>query len=175
MKFFKNVLDQETMNLVIQDLNKSLSKPRVQHMWRSSQLCWSKEILEKITGDCNIAVINGEIANKIKKCLVDKLPSLENLTFQYYVWKQNSGISLHRDGSDRFGATIYLNKNWDINSGGIFLWKEDDSLKGICPEHNNMVIVDKEEWHLVTPVSPLSNEFRYTIQIWGSLNNKENK
>jgi Rps23 Pro-64 3,4-dihydroxylase Tpa1-like proline 4-hydroxylase len=171
MKFFSNVLDQETMNLVIQDLNNSLS----QNVWRSSQLCWSKEVLEKITGDCSVTFASDNIADKIQKCLVGKLPTAENVMIQYYVWKQNSGIALHNDRTYEYGATIYLNKNWDINSGGIFLWKEDNSLKGVCPEYNNMVIVDKKELHLVTPVSPLSTEFRYTIQIWGFSNNEVKK
>ena len=171
MKFFSDVLDQETMDLVTQDLNNSLS----QNVWRSSQLCWSRQVLEKITGDCSIAFVNDNISNKIEKCLVEKLPTAEKVMFQYYVWKQNSGIALHNDKAHGFGATIYLNKNWDINSGGIFLWKENNCLKGFCPEYNNMVVVDKKELHLVTPVSPLSNEFRYTIQVWGFLKNEENK
>ena len=164
MKVFKNVLDQETMVNVKKDIE-NLS---CQNVWRSSQFFWSKGILEKVTGDCSIAVVKDSIANQIKKCILDKLPPTESMTFQYYVWRQNSGIALHSDQGFKYGATIYLNNNWDINSGGIFLWEEGDYLKGICPEYNTMILNDEKEFHLVTTVSPLITEFRCTIQIWGA-------
>ena len=163
MKIFKNVLDQETLVNVQKDIEYLSSK----NAWVSSQMCWSKYLLGKTTGDCISTYVSSDIGNEIKKCISDKLPPAKELIIQYYVWKQNSGIALHDDGAHTYGATIYLNNNWDINSGGIFLWKEGDNLKGICPEYNTMILNDEHEFHLVTTVSPLVTEFRYTIQIWG--------
>jgi len=163
MKIFKNVLDQETLVNVQKDIKYLSSK----NVWRSSQMCWSEYLLGKMTGDCISTYVSSDIGNEIKKCISDKLPPAKELMIQYYVWKQNSGIALHDDGGYTYGATIYLNNNWDINSGGIFLWKEEDNLKGICPEYNTMILNDEHKFHLVTAVSPLVTEFRYTIQIWG--------
>jgi hypothetical protein len=163
MKIFKNVLDQETLINVQKDIEYLSSK----NAWVSSQMCWSKYLLGKMTGDCISTYVSSDIGNEIKKCISDKLPPAKELIIQYYVWKQNSGIALHDDGAHTYGATIYLNNNWDINSGGIFLWEEGDNLKGICPEYNTMILNDEHELHLVTTVSPLITEFRYTIQIWG--------
>lgn len=163
MKLIKNVLDQETMNNVKKDINESFS----QNVWTSSQLLWPKNILKKVTGDCSICYVKESIAEQIKNCLVGKLPPAEKFIFQYYIWKQNSGISLHDDSGYKYGATIYLNNDWDINAGGIFIWKESDELKAFCPEYNSMILNDKQEFHLVTAVSPLASEFRHTIQIWG--------
>jgi len=95
------------------------------------------------------------------------LPHAERLVFQYYVWKQNAAISLHKDSAYKFGATIYLNENWDIDCGGLFLWQHGSELKGFCPEYNSMVLNNSGEAHLVTPVNPLSPVHRYTIQVWG--------
>ena len=163
MKIFKNVLDQETMNAIKKDIA-DLSRKNV---WGSSQMIWGKGILEKVTGDCSFCFIDESIVEQIKSCLAEKLPPTEKMLFQYYIWKQNSGIAIHTDRGYKYGATIYLNNNWDINAGGIFLWKEGDELKALCPEYNTMVLSDKQESHLVTTVSPLISEFRYTIQIWG--------
>jgi len=163
MKIFKNVLDQETLINVQKDIEYLSSR----NAWGSSQMFWPKFLLDKITGDCISTYASSDIGNEIKKCISDKLPPAKELIIQYYVWKQNSGIALHNDDHRTYGATIYLNNNWDINSGGIFLWKEGDNLKGICPEYNTMILNDERESHLVTTVSPLVTEFRYTIQIWG--------
>jgi hypothetical protein len=163
MKILKSVLDQETMDNVKKDIDELFS----QNVWSSSQMLWPKNILKKVTGDCSICRVKENIAEQIKKCLLDKLPPAEKMDLQYYIWKQNSGISLHDDRGYKYGATIYLNNEWDINDGGIFLWKEGSELKGFCPEYNSMVINTETQPHLVTSISPLASQFRHTIQIWG--------
>ena len=40
-------------------------------------------------------------------------------------------------------------------------------IHGVIPQQNTMVINDKNEYHMVTPVSFDVPEYRYTIQIWG--------
>jgi len=163
VKIFKNVLDSETMNNVINDFKSCLD----QNIWRNSQLCWDKRLVNKVTGDCSITPIKDNIASQIKKCVADKLPSAEKIQFQYQIWKQNSGTSLHNDQGYKYAATIYLNASWHVDDGGIFMWKEGDELKAFCPECNTMVLNDEKTLHLVTIVSPLATEFRCTIQIWG--------
>ena len=55
-----------------------------------------------------------------------------------------------------------------MNFGGLFVWKDDDSdiMKAIAPQKNMMVLNDEKQHHLVTSISPLSKEFRVTLQIW---------
>ena len=38
----------------------------------------------------------------------------------------------------------------------------------LLPNCNTMVLNDNHESHMVTPLSPYSTDFRYTIQIWGT-------
>ncbi|AMO43037.1 hypothetical protein R1080702_023 [Cyanophage S-RIM32] len=83
-----------------------------------------------------------------------------------------SGIAIHEDKSHFFGATIYLNKVWYTNAGGIFLYETEETkttgiMNAIVPQKNLMVVNDKHERHLVTPVSFNVPEFRFTMQIWG--------
>ena len=55
-----------------------------------------------------------------------------------------------------------------MNFGGLFVWKDDNSdiMKAIAPQKNMMILNDEKQHHLVTSISPLSQEFRITIQIW---------
>ena len=90
------------------------------------------------------------------------------LHYQYYIWDKLSGIDMHNDSGHDFGATLYLNGQWNPNWGGLFVWEDKDEkeLKIICPKQNMLVIADEGEDHMVTTISPYAEEDRITIQIW---------
>ena len=71
----------------------------------------------------------------------------------------------------KFGATLYLNDVWDLNWGGIFVWKPNDSntMKAIAPTHNTLVVNDESELHFVTPISYNTDTFRVTMQIFAPI------
>ena len=102
------------------------------------------------------------------------IPECEKYILQYYVWQQHSGIAVHDDSDKVFGATIYLNDTWQLENGGIFLYKEKEKpasaheWSALIPNNNTMVVNDNQEKHMVTSVSPYSTDLRYTIQIWGT-------
>ena len=55
--------------------------------------------------------------------------------------------------------TLYKEKE---SSGSAHEWS------ALLPNCNTMVLNDNHESHMVTPLSPYSTDFRYTIQIWGT-------
>ena len=65
------------------------------------------------------------------------------------------------DDNGRYGCTIYLNKEWDINWGGIFIWYDGEELKALNPTYNMMVLNTHNEDLMVTTVSPFSDDFRF--------------
>ena len=80
----------------------------------------------------------------------------------------NSHIPWHID-NHKTGITIFLNNDWDLDHGGLFLYKDrdnNDNIKAILPEKNKIVIVRNG----ITPhaVSILSNnsKIRRTLQIF---------
>ena len=82
-----------------------------------------------------------------------------------------SGISIHNDPHVDWGATIYLNHKWPLNSGGWFLWqdsKKNAPWKAVPPTRNMMVLNDKKQYHCVTPVAPNVKEPRLSLQIWSN-------
>jgi len=163
MQIFKNVLSDSLLSSINTEIKDLINKS----VWISSLMVWPKDTLKNVVGDCSITLVGPKICVHLVEELKDKLPHCNKMVFQYYIWKQNSAISLHDDGLERYGATIYLNEKWDMDLGGIFLWKTESEIKGFCPEYNSMVLNTVREPHLVTPVNPLSLEHRYTIQIWG--------
>ena len=165
MVLYKNVLS----DLLLEDCFRGLEENKRNKCWQLSQTSWPQDILVGITGMCAISHVEDSLQERIKSELSAKneLFSKYRTYCQYYLWHAHSGISSHDDPIYAFGATVYLNRNWNIDHGGVFMWDEDGKTTAIAPEYNSMVLNDSKQMHRVTAVSPLALSARMTIQIWG--------
>lgn len=97
-------------------------------------------------------------------------PTFKNckIDTQFCVWGKGSTIPFHNDQHVKFAATVYLNDEWKIEDGGLFLWKDSGSneLLVVSPEFNVCVINNLHEPHHVSVVSYTSTQLRMTLQIW---------
>lgn len=100
-----------------------------------------------------------------------------SITLQYYEWHRGSYIPWHNDGNHDYGATIYLNEDWDIEDGGIFMYYENNNqedIKCIAPKYNTLVVNDNHEFHHVSLINYHAKEVRKTLQIWIDEQNSKN-
>ncbi len=167
MEIIRSVLTEELYLSCVEELKQKFEQPT----WVSSLMTWDDRIKVGITGSCLTAWVSESIKEKIYQEIKKYLPNsdIEKIRCRYYIWQYNSGISWHNDGMYKFAGTIYLNDEWHVNDGGLFVWldKTLDELRVIIPQQNTMVLNTKKEGHLVTPVSSTAQNFRYTIQVWG--------
>ena len=167
MKYYEDVLSKEMLDRIQFDIRKQVPKYR----W-SSNIPWQQELKLGVSGISIQSRVGEELHNDILKEIQHFLPEAVEYVLMYNIWPPNSGISVHDDANKIFGATIYLNDEWDVNEGGIFLYKtgehRDAEWSAIVPKHNAMVLNDSNELHLVTQISPLSKDLRITIQVWGN-------
>jgi Rps23 Pro-64 3,4-dihydroxylase Tpa1-like proline 4-hydroxylase len=166
MKIYKNVLSPFLIYSCLAELNSKIDET----CWFSSLSRWPKTILVNVQGTCLVSNCSPELSLKLQEELINVLPSADKISFGFYVWQKNSGISLHNDEGHKWGATLYLNKVWHLDYGGIFLWidQQTQELKAQCPEFNQLIVNTDAEQHMVTPVGFDIPSDRYTIQIWGS-------
>jgi len=166
MQIIKNALSEELYNALVEELKSQLHN----QVWGSSRILWPEELKKGIYGTTLTCKVSDVLSNQILRELKDYVPNVSRTVCQFYVWQHNAGISKHDDDNHMFGATIYLNETWDLNDGGFFIWTDKDTnqLKVLSPEKNMMVLNLNAEYHLVTPVLPSAQDFRYTIQIWGN-------
>ena len=149
----------------VKELDKKVSK----NCWQSSSVTWDAGTREGVLGSCIITPVSDNIHQLLEQELKSSLPKYTELICQYYIWQPQSGIAWHNDGGDRrrlFGATLYLNEQWHPNNGGWFIWEDADGYHTILPKKKFLVLNDNYQYHCVTPVSL---DFRCTIQIWGLL------
>ena len=169
MKHFDRVLTDK----LLQDIRMDVSETHNEEAWKGS-FAWPSELTKGYFSNCLSRTIVGEMKERILKEIQLVLPECKVDYLQYYIWQQLSGIAVNDDHDILFGATIYLNDTWVPENGGIFLYKEKESSgsahewSALLPNCNTMVLNDNHESHMVTPLSPYSTDFRYTIQIWGT-------
>lgn len=83
--------------------------------------------------------------------------------FLIHSMKKNSGIHWHSDGHVEYGITYYLNKRWNKNWGGEFMFTHNGQNGYIPVVGNSLVIVKAPLLHKVNPVL-INHTPRLTIQ-----------
>lgn len=78
------------------------------------------------------------ISQIITKYIKDKLNRVPKV-IMFYFWQPESFISWHNDSTHNGGATIYLNEEWDIDNGGLFMCNINGNIVGIPPEPNKCI------------------------------------
>lgn len=176
INIYQNVLTEDVLSVIEQDFMFNFA----QRKWMSSSLVWDPGIKNFISGSCVFCKVEPHIKNLIAVQLKNKIPEhdpeTEELHMQYYVWQKDSGISWHNDTGRRIAATLYLNKNWSIDFGGLFVWEDvyaENPLQAFVPKYNSMIVNDDTTWHMVTPIATLAPENRMTIQMF--ITNKDIK
>tara|TARA_R110002020_G_scaffold113524_1_gene261302 strand:- start:1493 stop:1975 length:483 start_codon:yes stop_codon:yes gene_type:complete len=158
MIFTNPFLEPSLLKLIDTYINQSWNR----YEWRTS-MDWGVDI-KRFSTPVGILQAPEEFCTPIKK-LFNR--SIDNKGIMFYFWPPGSYIGWHNDKEYSFGATIYLNKTWDINHGGIFLYHEGNSLKAHKPTYNTCVINNKKTYHCVSITAP-DAPIRTTIQVLGS-------
>ena len=165
MKIIKNALSDS----LCQECLDAIKHIEQNYPWYPSSVIWIPELKEGIQGTCLTRFAPEDLKTRILDELEYCLSSPEPIV-QFYIWQPLSGIAWHNDYNRNIGATIYLNERWGPNYGGVFMYQtgtDPTDIHGVIPQQNTMVINDKNEYHMVTPVAFDVPEYRYTLQIWG--------
>ena len=165
MKIISNAISDTLYQECIEELKYKIQN----NNWKSSLLSWSAPVITAVKGSCLFDYVSDNLKNKIIEEIKKYFPeNVNKYSVQFYIWTYGAGIPFHDDGHVDTGATIYLNENWSLDYGGIFIWQDKkniDNYNCLCPTKKTMIINDNTEMHLVTPVLFDSPDFRYTIQI----------
>ena len=167
MVIIQNVLSSHTLDVLKNDLESKVNE----QVWKTSSI-WDAGLTDGGAPSCSLHTIRDEdIRELIIKDIIEHLPPFHNLNINYYIWGRGSLINSHDDGGlerRKFAATVYLNSQWNVDDGGLFVWEEtEDDWKVYVPKPNSMVINNAYQKHLVTPISMTTPRFRTTLQIWG--------
>jgi len=170
ISFHKNFLDPELLKKIKDYTSRELKT----YKWRTSH-GWDKEI-KRFSSPIAILevpeVFCASIQQRFHK-INAKWKPLKHIMF--YVWPPGSYIGWHNDKGYAYGATIYLNENWNINHGGVFLYQggkanDPEGLKVRVPRYNECVINHGEIFHCISITAP-DAPLRTTLQVFGENEN----
>ena len=83
----------------------------------------------------------------------------------YYYWKPGSYIPWHSDSIYSSALTIYLNKEWNYNWGGLFQYFDGDDIISVTPKYNMGVYQESTLPHSTT-ITNKDTAIRKTIQVF---------
>lgn len=171
IKKYSDVLNEQLIENIMNYFQSIVQK----NVW-SSSIEWDQN-LSLISSNILTHKISNKFLNKEIKYNVEKTLKIdfhnEKLDFIpfLYIWSGGSYITWHDDTSYPYNGTIYLNKKWNSNDGGVFLYKnhKNNEINGIEPEYNTMVVNYITETiphnsHCVTCIVPGTIKKRITIQ-----------
>ena len=89
----------------------------------------------------------------------------KKLTTTIHSMQKGSGINWHPDAKWKYGATYYLNRRWNHQWGGEFMFR-DNNQHGFIPVLGNSLVIVKTPIHhkvnqVLSPIMP-----RMSIQIF---------
>lgn len=164
MKLFKNVLRDETLNVVNSELNNNIEK----NVWSSNRRFWQNKLISNNLGTVLVKPMSEKSKIKVLEDVKPLVPESEEIIVNMYIWDVGSGIALHGDEHYSWASTLYLNADWHPDYGGWFIWKDkEEKWNALLPEYNNLILNDNGELHTVTPISHSTPELRCTLQIFG--------
>lgn len=164
MQVHRNVLKPNTLDSILKEIDSGKKK----NIWRPASLLWHRDLLSTYSGECLTRNLSRDLVEDIMKDVQSFLPEHSATHMCMNMWLKGSGITFHNDANYAFGATIYLNKKWNPDDGGIFIWEVGRrQYRGVCPEFNTMVLNNLGQHHQVTAISPYAKENRISIQIFG--------
>ena len=144
----------------------SISKIDSNELSFRTNRCWEPNIVK----DSNLVLIHSlstdnNLHKKISVTIKQKYQIDTLNAIQFYYWTSGSHIPWHNDGCHNGGITIYLNKVWDEDWGGIFMCKDGDNINGFYPKSNRCIMQVGGIEHSVAPTTK-NSDVRLTIQIF---------
>jgi hypothetical protein len=128
---------------------------------------WDEDIVG-VSNPVLVTMVSDEIAKLVFDSLIQKgiIDTADNLVCLNYIWTHGSYIPIHTDSGHEFSMTIYLNPEWIVDWGGLFLYEDTDgTYRAIVPKFNTAVLNSEATPHTVTLVANNSPP-RVTLQLF---------
>jgi len=127
---------------------------------------WDKELVNSSTPIMRYEFESNdkEMFNKISEEIAKKTGYIVN-SGVIHIFPKLSYITWHNDGKYEAALTVYLNKKWNNDWGGFFLYTEDDNINGIIPKKNYGILQSNGVYHCVTTTN-IDADDRISLQFF---------
>ena len=166
IEMLENVFDAPLCGFLLANARRALAEG---HEFTRSNLQWADEIRQS-----SALVMVRDYDRILSDLIIDQLLATGTIGHRdyhvmNYAWTRLSFIPWHNDGQRPEAITIYLNDVWDVDWGGLFLFRNaQDEVRSVTPRFNCGVKNQGHVLHSTTPVSIDAPEPRLTIQLFAT-------
>ena len=165
MHFVKDVLTKETHTRALDEVQGKFDD----NCWRSSLWAYPEHKTRYINQNTMITSVSSELKEVILEEICEYFPEGFAISMNFLAYQVGSGMSFHKD-NQLATAQIILNKGWDPDFGGCWIWEDEETKKdgihkALFPRSNAMLIVDNNEKYAITTISTHSPEWRVCIEV----------
>lgn len=143
-------------------IHNEIFKERKKLKYQNSNKTWEKILTDNLTPPSRLDIDPSYFS--FYKTLLLHQPFIKinskNINFIIHGMSNNSGINWHDDGHVGYGVTYYINKRWNFNWGGEFMFKHNGNHGYLPVVGNSLVIIKTPMTHKVnTVLSPIISRF----------------
>jgi hypothetical protein len=137
-------------------IHNTIIKERKKINFHSSEGIWSKGLVNNIEAPMRVEISGYKPFQQLKTLVKHnphfQLHNTKEMSTIIHYMKKSSGINWHDDGKWKYGATYYINRRWNKQWGGEFMFTNENGHGWIPPVGNSLVIVKAPIEHKVNPV-----------------------
>ena len=137
-------------------IHNAIIKERKKINLHSSKGIWADHLTNNIIPPLRNSVKNYPPFEKLKTLVKHNayfhIKEVKEVTTNIHYMRKGSGINWHDDRGWKYGATYYLNRRWNNQFGGEFMFTNEGGHGWIAPVANSLVIVKAPITHKVNPV-----------------------
>jgi hypothetical protein len=148
VKIYKDFFDPDCLKYIEDSIEKSKNGANLRTSYPTN--AWQPDIIQESTP---VMIYDLHDADILLKPLKEVIDIEGKVNFAIYYWPVGSYISWHNDGHASFTATVYCNRYWDRDWGGLFLYEEQDKIFAEVPEWNKLVVQTDKDWHSTTSIT----------------------
>jgi hypothetical protein len=164
IRFFDEVFEPQLCTFL---LNNSRASLTTTSEFRRSNFHWSEDI-RKSSAAVLVRDIEAPLCSMILEKLVERgVIEHQDYRVMNYAWTRLSYIPWHDDKHVQDAVTVYLNDQWDLDWGGLFLYKDGNGqILAYAPAFNCGLRNQARLLHATTPVTLDAPEPRFTLQLF---------
>ena len=150
IKVYKDFFDPDCLKYIEESIEKSKNGANLRTSYPTKDI-WQPSIIQESTPVMIYDMSDGTdiLVQKLKEII-----DIKNfVNFMIYYWPMGSYIPWHNDAHASCTATLYCNRYWHRDWGGLFLYEEGDNILAVVPEWNKLVVQTNEDWHSTTSVT----------------------
>ena len=147
IKIYKNFFDTDCLEYIEKTIEKSKNTANLRASYPTNN--WVPDIIHESTP---VMIYDMPDTDMLLKRLKEVMDIKKPVQFVIQYWPTGSYIPWHNDPHANFTATLYCNKFWDRDWGGLFLYEEEDKILAEVPEWNKLIIQTDHVWHSTTSI-----------------------